>query len=98
MAFRIKLRTVDDDISRKQAFAGLLYLALAGSTLSAVSDGVDGLRQGDPSNPSTYSGTALSLIGNVVPGMVGGRFGAVADANQVASMITKPFGGSGSTA
>jgi RHS repeat-associated protein len=82
----------------KQAFAGLVYLALGGSTLSAVPDGVDGLRQGDPNNPSTYFGTSLSLMGNVVPGMVGGRLGAVADANQMANMITKPFGSSGSIA
>jgi hypothetical protein len=66
-----------------------LYSLLARDSLSSIPNGVDTLRQGDPSNPSTYLSTATSLTGNMVPGLAGGYVGAMSDASQLASMFAR---------
>ena len=76
----------------KQAFAGVVYSTVAGSSLAQIPKTINSLSQSNLRSPSTYASTAFSVGIQVGPTFVGGHIGTLADIHQFVSALGDALG------
>jgi hypothetical protein len=78
-------------------FAGFVYSVLGINTGLAIPKAIGSLSRADLQKPSTYYRTTTSIAANVLPQVIGGYAGAIADSAQFPSALGTSIGDAAKT-